>query len=558
MRRFFIFVLCCLLLTTAVSAASSATELVSTTQVYSDGTCQVSLTLQLKFDEVPANLSFPLPQNARSISLNGGGAHTWRSGSARYVDLSSIVNYPGNYTITLHYSLPDSVVAQKGKLYLELDLLSGFAYPIEQMRFTVILPGAPEFRPEFTSIYYQEAVDSLMDCQIKDNTISCSFRQRLNDHESLSMRLQVTESQFPQPISKKWRLSSDDIAMYICLLLALLYWVLTMRALPPRRRKNALPPDGVTAGELGCFLTGRGVDFTMMVISWAQMGYILIHLDDNGRVLLHKRMDMGNERSDFENRCFRTLFGRRTTVDGTGYHFARLVRKASRTISDAGIHYRRHTGNPHIFRALCACVGIFGGISMAAMFADDTAWQVVLSVFLAALGVAVCWVIQAGAATVHLRRNQSLLLALIGSGLWLLLGLWAGEVGVSLFLVLVQWLAGLAAGYGGRRTEVGRQMLSDVLGLRWYLRTIPKEELLRIIQRNPEYYYDLAPHAMALGVDVAFARQLGNRKLPQCTYLTTGMDGHLTAQEWNRLLRDAVSALDERQQRMKLDKLLGK
>ena len=558
MRRFLIFLFCCLLLTTAVSAASSATDVASSTTVYSDGTCQVALTVQLKFEEVPANLSFPLPQNARNISLNGGGARTWRSGGVRYVDLSGVVNYPGNYTITLHYSLPDSVVAQRNKLYLELDLLSGFAYPIDQMRFTVTLPGAPEFRPEFSSIYHQEAVDSFMDCQIEGNTISCSFRQGLNDHEALTMRLQVTESQFPQPIMKKWRLSADDIAMYICFFLALAYWVLTMRALPPRRRKNALPPEGVTAGELGCLLTGRGVDFTMMVISWAQMGYILIHLDDNGRVLLHKRMDMGNERSDFENRCFRTLFGRRSTVDGTGYHFARLARKAARTVPGAGNYYRRHTGNPNIFRALCACAGIFGGISMAAMFADDTAWQVVLSVFLAALGTVVSWLIQAGATTVHLRRSQNLILALGGSALWILLGLWAGEVGVSLLLVGVQWLCGLAAGYGGRRNEVGRQMLSDVLGLRRYLRTVPKEELQRIIQLNPEYYYDLAPYAMALGVDMAFARQMGNRKLPQCTYLTTGMDGHLTAREWNRLLRDAVSALDERQQRMKLDKLLGR
>ena len=63
---------------------------------------------------------------------------------------------------------------------------------------------------------------------------------------------------------------------------------------------------------------------------------------------------------------------------------------------------------------------------------------------------------------------------------------------------------------------------------------------------------------MALSVDKAFARQFGGTQLPGCTWLTTGMDGHMTAMEWNQLLREAVAALDERQQKLPYEKLLGK
>lgn len=559
MRRFFIVILCCLLLTTAVSAASVASDLQSATTVSSDGTCDVTLTVQLQLDEVPADLVFPLPAKAKDISLNGGIAKTSLSAGVRNVDLSGLVHSGGAYTFVIHYSLPDAITADsKDQLYLTLDLLSGFAYPIEKMSFTVTLPSAPEKDPEFVSTYHQESVASIMEYSVEGSVIRCSFTQGLKDQESLTMTLAVSEEQFPQTISKKWSLSTDDILMYICAFLALVYWIISLRALPPRRSRQPKAPEGISAGEIGCLLTGQGVDLTAMVVSWAQMGYLMIQLDDNGRVLLHKRMDMGNERSSFENKYFRILFGKRKTVDGTGYHYAALYRKAARTARGLHSYYRKGSGNPNVFRVLAAGIGLFGGISLATALVSDTAWQVILSILLSILGTAAAWQIQSGTASVHLRRKQPLYIAAGASLIWLLLSAWAGEWGVAVFVLLSQWLAGFAAAYGGRRTELGRQMMSDILGLRRFLTSVPQKELHRILKNNPEYFYNLAPYALALGVDKAFARQLGKLQLPQCMYLTTGMDGHLTAREWDQLLRDAVNALDERQQRLRWEKLTGK
>lgn len=559
MRRCLIFLLLCMLLTTAVSAAGSVTELDSNTVFQSNGTCQVTVTVQLSLDEVPGQLYFPLPKAARNISINGGVARTSVSGNVRNVNLKNHIHFAGTSSFTIRYDLPDAVTAQKnGTLVLNLDILSGFAYPIESMDFSITLPGAPEKRPEFTSTYHQQTVDMLMSITTEGNTIHCRFLQGLKDHESLSMTLEVSEALFPQPLMKRWSLSADDVAMYICALLAIVYWVIFLRALPPARVRRTQEPVGLTAGELGCSLTGRGVDFVLMVISWAQMGYLLIQLDDNGRVLLHKRMDMGNERKDFESRSFRTLFGRRKTVDGTGYHFARLVAKTGRTVSGFRDTYLPKSGNPRLFRALCAGIGAFGGVSMARSLANDTVWQVILGLLLAVLGAILSWYIQNAAMTIHLRKRWSFWISLGAGLIYLLISALLGEAGVALFVLGSQWLGGLACGYGGRRSELGRQNVSEILGLRRYLRTVSKEELQRIQTNNPEYYYTLAPYALALGMDGQLARQMGNAKLTECTYLTTGMDGHLTAKEWNRLLREVVKILDERQQRLALQKFLGR
>ncbi len=559
MRRIFVALAFLLILATSVSAASSVTGLQSSTNVSSDGTCHVILTVQLRLEEVPGDLYFPLPGQAKDISLNGSPARSSLSGGRRNVDLSGAVSAAGSYTFVIQYSLPDSVTIGKGdKLTLNLELLSGFAYPIQKMDFSVTLPGLSEKRPQFTSTYHQENVETLIQLQYSGNTVSGAFTQSLKDHETLSMALDVSQELFPQSISKKWSLSTDDIAMYLCAAAALVYWLLTMRSLPPKRIRSTRPPEGVSAGALGSYLTGQGADLTLTVISWAQMGYILIQLDDNGRVLLHKRMDMGNERSDFEARCFRDLFGRKRTVDGTGYHYARLCRKAARFVPGTHINFLRRSGNPKIFRALCAGIGVFAGISLAAAFANDTFWQVVLSLLFAGLGAVFCWVLQAGAGSIHSGKKLPLYLGLAFSVLWLLLSALAAELIVGIAVVLSQWLAGLAVCYGRRRTGSGKQNMAQILGLRRYLRSLSKQELQTIMRMDPEYFYRMAPYALALGVDKAFARAFGGRKLPECTYLTTGMDGHMTAREWNQLLRDAAQALDERQTRLPLEKLMGK
>ena len=122
----------------------------------------------------------------------------------------------------------------------------------------------------------------------------------------------------------------------------------------------------------------------------------------------------------------------------------------------------------------------------------------------------------------------------------------------------VSLLAGIMAAYGGRRTELGKQLLQQIYGLRHNLKHPDRTELLRIMKLNPDYYYMLAPYALTFGVDKAFAKGFGGMRLPGCPYLTTGMDGHLTASDWSKLLRRAVNILDERQKQLPLEQFLKK
>lgn len=557
MRRILIAILCVFLLTTAVSAAGSVSNLQNNTTVATDGTCQVSLVIQFSVEN-GGDLQFPLPGNAKDITLNGARAKTNWSNSQRWVDLSTVVSGPGNYTLSLHYSLPDSVTEEKSGLILTLPLLSGFSYPIEQMEFSVTLPKATEEKPAFSSTYYKDSVESLMEYTVQDGVISGQMLQEMKGYETLTLTLPVTGDMFPQTIAKRWSLSNDDLIQYALTLLAAAYWLIFLRCKLPHRIRRLQAPNGITAGELGCCLAGQGVDFTSMVLSWAQMGYLTVQVERSGRILLYKDMDMGNERSEFEVRTFKKLFGKRQTVDAGGEHVALLGRKAGKSIPGAWHYFRERSGNPMIFRIIAAGIGAVAGSSLAAGFATDTVWVVLLSILLVPFGAISSWLIQTGTRGIQLRYKTDLFVALGCTVLWIVLGSLAGELNVAIYVIISQIAAGFAAIHGGRRTEEGIQARNEILGLRKYLKTIPPEEIKRIMEHNPDYYFAMAPYAFALGVDKVFARHFRNTKLSPCPYLLLEGNHEKTAQQWNEQIRNVAKVMDDRRRKLPFEKIFKK
>ena len=567
MRRPIIFLLCLCFLILPVSAASSVTSIRSNVTVSFDNTCQVSLSVNLRLEDPVESLWYPLPAQARNISLNGMSVRTRLGEDCVEVDISDMVaGHLGDVTLNFHYDMANLVAYvqededKEGKLVLTLPLLGGFQYSVEYMDFTITLPpdGQVTVPPNFYSCYQQTDFESNMTpVVVNGRMITGAVKQPMKDHENLVMTLTVPQEMFPGVVITTQDSTPMMIAMGVCAGLALIYWIVALRCLPVIRRRRATPVEGVSAGEMGCRLTMTGADLTMMVMNWAQLGYVLIHLDDNGRVILHKRMEMGNERSGFENKCFKTLFGRRKMVDGTGYQYAMLCRKVAANVPGQKEMYKRNAGNVRIFRILAVLAQILCGVCFALEITSVVVLQVLLLVVFITLGAVSGWFIQAMAYRLHLRGKLDLMIGLGGIVLWVLLGLLSGAWLLALISVAVQFLAGVAAAYGGRRSDLGRYNAMQVLGLRHYLKTIDKDDLYRQLQMNPDYFFHMMPYALALGVDKAFAKRFGRRPMPRCSYLVvSGVSGKLSAEEWAKLLREAADILDYRQKRLRFERFL--
>ncbi len=561
MRRFcvlFAAVALVLCMGVSVFADTGVSAMSSFATVSADGSCQVSVTVTVHLEQPMDKLYFPIPAEATGVTLNGSRVSAPRSGDARRVNISKLTkNVVGDCTINIHYSLYDVIhTTEAGTLEMRIPLLSGFAYPVENVSFSVTMPDAIQVLPGFVSGYHQARIEEHLTYTVEGAVITGSSLKAMKDHETLTMTLAVTDTMFPQSIAQTQDYGFGFVVMGICGALALLYWLITMLNLPVLLQHNTEPPQGYTAGQLGCVVAGQGIDLSLTVLSWAQLGYILIKTERAGNVLLYKRMDMGNERSEIERRLFQKLFGKRDMADTASYRYAQLCRETAKKPAGVSALLRRFTGNPRIFRFLASGIGLAGGISLAVALADGAALQGVLVALLGAAGAVSGWYIQQAGAALVLWRIEKAALPLCLCGIWLVLSLMAGAFPVGAWMIAGLLLSGVFLAWGGRRTELGRATLAQTLGFRRYLRTADKKQLQHICETDPDYFFRLAPYAMALGADKAFAKSFGNRKLNGCPYLTSGMDAHMTALQWTQTLRRALAAMDARAGKLPVEKLI--
>lgn len=564
MRRLFALLTVCILLSGVLvipaSAESAASKVDMLCTVTSDGDCLVTMNVTLRLEAALDKLTFPLPANAKNITMNNASVSTSKSESATYVDISKISQgYVGEAAMRFEYTIPEVVkvvkINNEKKLQLDLPLLCGFDYPVESLSFTITMPtGTMSNDPSFTSIYRQSSIASDLDVNVRGSQIIGSSKAIMNDHEGVTMTMLVSEEMFPT-VSTYVREGNPELPYIIGFAVAaLLYWILTLRALPLRRTQTSTAPEGVTAGELGCRLTLSGGDLTMMVFTWAQLGYLLISLDGNGRVLLHKRMDMGNERGPFENKVYKMLFGSRRVVDATGIQYAKLCRKVARYVPQERNVFRGNSGNMKIFRGIACICQIFCGICVAMNMTGIMPLAILMAIILSVFGAVSAWLIQDVAYRTHLRGKVPVLIGLICIVIWILLGLMCGQVWIPLCCSLGQWLFGYFAAYGGRRSDLGRHDAGQVLGLRHYLKHLPRNEINRLLMNDPDYYFNMAPYALAMGVINPYSQAFGRRNLDQCPYLYTRVSGKRTAEEWGHLFADVADMMDAKARQMQIEK----
>ncbi len=564
-RRIFLIIVCLVLLAAAVplgvQAAGTVNTVDVTAYVSADGSCQVTMAISLYLDTPAEKLTIPLHKDARDVTANGVSVRTTPSSTdpnALTADLSFLNGLVGNVNLTVHYDLKDVLRTQEQEdgsrvLCMDVPILSGLDWPVNALSFSVNLPNEITGKPSFSSAFLQTNIEAIIACTVDGKQITGTTTAALQDRETLTLTMQVPEQIFPGKLELAREGAPELWAMGICAAAALLYWLVFMRCLPLVRQRRTTPLDGVTAGELGSHLTAAGADLTMMVFTWAQLGYIRIKPDKYGRVYLQKRMDMGNERTEFENHCFQQLFAKRGLIDATAVPYARYCRKAATVIPGVKEMYRRRSGSIRLFRALSCGISLFSGISFALSVSRNTLIQVLLCVLFGILGVFSAWAIQSACFKLHVRGKVPLYVGSFFELLWILAGILCGQWLIGLLAVLAQLMAGLGAAYGGRRTALGRYQGGEILGLRHYLKHLPRDRVDQILENNPDYFFDMLPYAIALGVDGPFARSFGGRKLPPCPYLTARENEKRSPQEWALLLRKTADRMDDRQRKMELE-----
>lgn len=550
--------LCLVSLTLPAFAASSAQSVSVYSTVGTDGSCLVTVNMTLNLENKLSELLFPLPAGASDVSVNGSSARTFSRSGVTVISLDkSLSGMVGSVSVSIHYRLSNVLqVDENETVTAQIDLLSGFSLPVETMEFTVTFPGDIAFRPNFFDTYLQDSMESNLTYTTQGATLTGQVLEPLKDHDTVRIFLEVPAEQFPESPYLRHISHWTQIAMMVCAGLALLYWLLFLRCLPVLPQRQTTVPEAITAGEVGTVLAGQGAFLPLMAVSWAQMGYLLICADRKGNILLKKRMDMGNERSAHENRIFAALFRKGNTVDTSKRPFALLSARVLRSRDAARRHFRPGTGRREIYGFLFLAVAFFGGLSLASLWFLTGFARILGSVVLSLFGLFSGYLIQRGMASLLLHSTDRKVLALLSVAAWVLLGALSGQMVLCLVIAGSQIFAGLTGPYSGRRNATGRQAAAELLGLRLHIVRMHRKD--SVSPDNPDYFYQLLPFALALGVDGPFARCFSDRNLPDCTFLQVGRTGHQNAVQFASTLRQTVSAMDERRKTLASERIFGR
>lgn len=523
--------------------------------VLEDGSCQVSMTITLSMEKMDTTMRFPIPADASDVQLNGFGVGTYYSGTVQYVNLSSVLG-PEDTTATFTLSYrAGQVVDGTGKL--TLPLLSGFQLPISSFDFTVSFPGNVSNQPSFTSAYYQSSIESKMHWTVMGSTVTGRTTALLNGYETLEMSLKLDSSLFSHRQTAFIDSEVDDRLMKGCLLLALLYWVIFMRMGLPRFRRCSQPPQGYTAGHMRPILTLQGPDLSLMVLSWAQMGYVLLERKSSSKILIHRQMDMGNERSAYEQQIFSLLFKKKDVVDTGSLAYAVLCGKVEKQISVSKVLTHKRSGNPLIFRLIFLLINIFAGVNAGLALGSTASWQIIFLILFGILGLVLGNMLQNSAQGIFLYKPGTITKGILAAVIWVVPFYLCGKQGLGLRTAFYQFIAGILATYGGRRSSDGTDSLSQALGLLLSF-LVPEKASFSIAKKvDPEYFHTMVPYALSFGADRLFAYRFGKERIPECPYLVGVPAADRTASQWSRILRNTLRSMNARYEGLKKERLIN-
>ena len=548
MKRLLLLMLCALLLTAAVSAADAQIASLKTDcTVSGDGSCQITQTVSIDLPDVQTTLLLPVPDGARKASVPGYEAQRITQDGHTFLQLASPAGFTGSRTFTVTYTVHGAITQNDDGQQLAVELLCPrWEWKIQRLAFSVYFPEEQVSRIGFSSGYYGDLIEDSMTCTYENGFYSGAIEQPLLDHESLTMTLQLPDDYFSgysTGLSASWL---GVLLMAVLALLALVYGLRTLRSEPLRSTLRSVPPDAALACDLPCLTADGPASFNSMVLHWACMGYLTIHVNQKGHVLLTRRMDMGNERRVLERKLFEKLFTRGDVCDGASLDYKRTARAAMEALERYWQRrlYDRGSGNVRILRGLADTVGAIASVLTMDLLLPAGKLRGLWLVVSFLVGFVLTAAFQQTPRAWYLGRKAEAAVCAAAGAVMLIVGGAAGNTPVMLLAVAMAALCAYACLHGGKRSENGTQMISQALGFRKFLKTASANHLMTMLRRDSQYYYKMLPYALSLGLDEAFTRKFGGTELEACAWYSEDQPLPRAPMEFLEHLRETLALLE--------------
>lgn len=554
-RRIALVLLCVLLLSVSVSAVDNEIRSLTTEiTVDKNGRCNVTATAQVHFTSCPEEFYFPLNASAGSISASGADYRITSRNGVDYALFYDDAGFSGDHTFTCTYTLPCAVSKIEGEEedeFLQQFLLNvidgGWDYSILKYSLRATFPVDVPVQPTWDSAFHGDIIDNSLTIKVAGKLVTVDSVQTLIDHEILQMSLLFPDKTFTIINQAGRTLSFNQIAFFVLLAAAIVYWFLFLRSkLLLLAQKRSVPGNDATAGEIPCQLFGEKPDIAATLAHWGNLGYLTITRNRKGRIVLRKQMEMGNERSEAECKLFDTIFRSGPTCDAMSVRFRTIMRTSADSLRKLWLHriYRKKAGSPYLLRAIVLLAAFFVSMATFDQLLPANALRWFLLPLTSLFGAALCFGVQFAMDAIY--RRHRLLRLIIGLTCLILLVIFSVSADTIVLMVInlvLQLLSVLLTQFGGRRTKAGDEYVRQVLGLRRYMRKIDHEDALQNLHNDSQYFYRMLPYAECLGIGKTFCKHFAGWKPEPCPWLTDDAFTPRTPTEFYALYENLMTSI---------------
>lgn len=457
--------------------------------------------------------------------------------------------FTGKKDYRILYTLTGTEDEDKDKDYLSLDLLpTGWQTPIGSSEITLKLPK----KVDWDEVHlFSGKASSKTDPLEGESNFRISYGKdgktlkvtgkNLEQGEGITIQAELPEGYWEGVWSRRiFNIFAYIVPLLLGLFMALL-WFLNGRDPDIVQPVEFYPPDGLTPAEVGYIVDGSidDKDISSMLLYFASKGYIDVREKEKGskEYILVKKRDIPDTEPVHAVRLFGGIFPYEKAKEGveqtadlsdlpSGFADAvKIAKDELKSVYDSGKRrmftfkskearilgrivcaiilpvallisaYVRYMGLG-LFTAIIPFLIVSAGVGMITASYDNRHSSArVKSVVRFIIGVVLCGIAAIISIGLLIAMNAPILIGIIATM----------SLAAAVFFQVFMWA----------RTKENAAIYGKILGFRNFIATAEYDRLKALSDANPEYYYDIMPYAMVMGMSVAWAKKFENLKVPE-------------------------------------------
>lgn len=559
--------------------------------VRDDHSILITETLDVAFQEtlhgiyrtIPLRTHFDTWAKINEIKLLSGHQFaTSREGSdykIRIGDPNAYSRAQETYVIQYRFHLGDDQLTDLDELYYNL-IGTDWNTSIDVVTFRINIPHDFDSTPlSFTYGLSFSQETAAVEYSVEGRTITGSLNRALGPYEGLTVALPLPQGYFStMPKNTDYIGLIDQFSPLVYALVTILGGLLWFRK---GRNPEIIPtvefypPPELTSADIGYIFDNQvdTKDITSLILYWASKGYLAIE-ETMEKVLFIQRSnftfiklrELDETAKSYEKKMFRDLFhvygdGERVTDESLKNKFYKTIEESKRLLLYGFTHkaenriYSRWIPFVKVTLVLLALISSFlAHMALASTLFNDPPSDLAM---IALVVMPVTLMLSFGGLYMFIRARRgggrgAYFFALILLGL--LLGLlvlfagfaWTANRFLPVILGFISFIALLIGFFNAdQRTELGNRTMSRLLGFRTFLMDAEKDRIELLANENPEYFYDVLPYAMVLGVSENWAKKFEHLTLmPPTWYVTNRPYGNFNSLLFYHNFNNSMASLN--------------